>query len=417
MKMLKNNIGYITAAAVAVLLFSCGGGRPAAYTGGGDTLYLPRYAHGFVVEQLPEGRLLRIVDPWQGAEGFEQAVFLAADGAVAPEGFDGITVGVPVRNVVCMSSTYVAYIAELGRTEAIKGVSGAKYISNPEVRAAYEEGRVRDIGFDTNMNYELLAAIAPDAVLAYGITGENGVMSGKLVQLGIDLIYIGDYVEQSPLGKAEWLVAFGYLTGREELAIEIFEGIEERYNGLKSVVARSVSDNPEAQAIMRDLSSPGTADGEKDGPAGKLRLWDRPVVMLNSPYRDTWFVPGDRSYMVRLIEDAGGEYACAGEDSDASRPISLETAYVKMLSADIWLNPGQAVTIAGLKAENPRFAAAPPVVNGRVYNCNKRSTPDGGSDFWESGAIRCDVVLEDLVRIFHDGLLDGGETVYFNKLD
>ncbi|MCD8102432.1 MAG: iron ABC transporter substrate-binding protein [Alistipes sp.] len=412
---IKKYTGYFAAAAVAVTLYSCGAGRPAAFTGGGDTLYLPRYAHGFVVESLPEGRLLRIVDPWQGSQGFEQAVFLAAAGQEPPNGFEGITVSVPVRSVVCMSSTYVAYIAELGRTDAVKGVSGAKYISNPEIRQAFEAGTVRDVGFDTNMNYELLAAIDPDAVLAYGITGENSVMSGKLSQLGIDLIYIGDYVEQSPLGKAEWLVAFGYLLGREEEAVGIFEAVEERYNGLKDMVSRSLADSPEAGAAMREPGGPDTTSA--DGPVQHVHYWGMPSVMLNSPYRDTWFVPGDRSYMVRLIEDAGGSYACAGEDSDASRPISLETAYVRMLSADVWLNPGQAATLAALKAQNPRFAATPPVVNGRVYNCNKRTTPEGGSDFWESGAVHPDVVLEDLVRIFHEGLLGDGETVYFNKLD
>ncbi|MCC8035137.1 MAG: ABC transporter substrate-binding protein [Rikenellaceae bacterium] len=367
-----------------VSLTCCGGGGRAASTDG-DTVYMPRYASGFMVTETDGGRVLEIIDPWQGAEGVRYRIFLSREGASAPEGFEGITVAVPLEKVVCMSSSYVAFIDELGRASTIKGISGGKYISDPGVRAAFREGKISEVGYDSGLDYELLAAIRPDAVFAYGLTGENSVMSSKLAELGIKVIYIGDYVEQSPLGKAEWLVAFGYLYQLEEQAVERFEKTVRSYNALKELIADNIGQE------------------------------QRPVVMLNSPYRDTWFVPGDGNYMVRLVEDAGGRYACAGEDSPQTRPISLEEAYVKMLSSDIWLNPGQAVDLAGVKAENPRFISSPPLAGGRVYNNNNRTTPEGGSDFWESGAVRPDAVLTDLVKIFHPGLLADNENLYYYR--
>ena len=362
----------------------CGGGRHAAFsTDGLDTLYAPRHASGFVIYEVGKSALLSIRDPWQGAQGVEMQFFISHDGEKAPEGFAGTSINAPLQSVVCMSSSYIAMLNALGETDAITGVSGARYVSNERIRERYDRGEVRDVGYDAYMNYELLAAMHPDLVMIYGISGENSQMTGKLDELGIKYIYIGDYVEQSPLGKAEWMVAFGELFGQREQAEELFGDICERYDRVRETV----------QAYT-----------------------EKPVVMLNAPYRDTWYAPGDRSYMVRLIEDAGGAYACAGEDTDASRPISGESAYIFAMKSDIWLNPGQATTLDEVRSLNPKFADIPAVLGGSVYNCNARTTPDGGSDFWESGAVRPDIVLADMAAIFHPELFPGRELYYFRQM-
>ncbi len=367
-----------------LLAQGCGGGRKAAFsTEGLDTLYAPRHASGFVIYKAGESALLSIRDPWQGAEGVELQLFISHDGEKAPEGFEGTAVGAPLGSVVCMSSSYIAMLDALGQTDAITGVSGAQYVSNEGIRERYDSGEVRDVGYDAHMNYELLAGLRPDLVLIYGISGENSQMTGKLDELGIKYIYIGDYVEQSPLGKAEWMVALGELFGRRGQAVELFGGICERYGRVRGSITAHTN---------------------------------KPVVMLNAPYRDTWYAPGDRSYMVRLIEDAGGAYACAGEDTDTSRPISGESAYVFAMRSDIWLNPGQATTLDEVRSLNPKFADIPAVVGGRVWNCNARTTPDGGSDFWESGAVRPDVVLADMAAIFHPELFPDRELYYFRHM-
>ena len=100
-----------------------------------------------------------------------------------------------------------------------------------------------------------------------------------------------------------------------------------------------------------------------------------------------------------------------------SRPISGESAYVYLSEADVWLNPNAARTMAALTAENPKFAQTEVVREGRVYNCTARSTASGGSDFWESGALRADVVLADMLAILHPELVaDDYELYYFEQL-
>ena len=364
---------------------SCGGSRKAADgTEAGDTLYMPRYASGFVI--LKAGRhssILVVKDPWQGAEGVNISVFLAVDGERPAEGFDGVVVDVPLQRVVCMSSSHVAFLEALGEIDIIKGVSGGRFINSPKILEWLKDGRVKDVGYDSSINFELLASLRPDLVLVYGVAGQSDVAVSKAAEMGIRTAYIGDYLESSPLGKAEWLVAFGQMTGKRAGAEMEFDSICRRYE--------------EARARAAGVEH-------------------RPKVILNSPWRDVWFVPGDSNYMVSLLRDAGGEYACAGEMSRRSRPLGAETAYIYAMKSEFWLNPGSAVTMQELLSENPKFASIPAVKSGNVWNNNLRSTPAGGSDFWESGAVMPDRILLDLIHILHPKLLPAYVPYYYRQL-
>lgn len=285
-----------------------------------------------------------------------------------------------------MSSSHVAMFDALGEVRRISGVSGIDYISNTYVNEHRYCGEVRDVGYDTNLNFELLASMRPDLVLLYGVTGENTVVTGKLRELGIPYIYIGDYMEESPLGKAEWLMVAAELCNVRDKGAETFRGIAARYNALKNRIAKAAR-------------SP------------------RPKVMLNTPYRDTWFMPSSRSFMVRLIEDAGGEYVYTKNASDTSVAVDLEEAYLLASSADTWINVGPCNTLAELTAQNPKFADVPAVSNRQVFNNNRRQTPAGGSDFWESGVIRPDLVLRDLCTVFNPQAVDTAELYYYKRLE
>ncbi len=362
-----------------VLLACCGGPGKSAHDTG-DTLrplYEARYAQRFGLLTDDRGPVLRVMNPWQGADSIVYDYRLVSDTAAVLQPGE---IRYPIRKAVCMSSTHVAFLDAVGAVGVVKGVSGLDFITNPAVHAA----DVKEVGYDNNLNYEMIVALQPDAVFIYGLTGENAAVA-KLQQLGVPVVYISDYLENDPLGRAEWIVPFGLLTGRMEDAVAQFMHTENEYNTLGERVAGSVDDRPE--------------------------------VMLNSPYKDVWYLPGDRSYMVRLLGDAGGDYLGKGEDTDVSRPVSAEKALVLMVRADYWLNPGRARNMAQLKADNRRFATLPVVRKGKVYNNNARITPMGGSDFWESGAVRPDVVLSDMVRILHPDLLPEHELYYFRKLE
>lgn len=357
----------LAAAALLLTLAGCRRAAPVRITG--DAVYSPRYAAGFsILATEGASTVVEIRNPWQGAGDAVCQIFVARGGEVPPEGFRGTVVEAPAERIVCFSTSYVAFLDAVGAADAVVGVSGAEYVSDSRVAERYRAGLVREVGYDSGVNFEVLAAMRPDLVLLYGLGGENTSLTDKLDELGIPYMYVGEFSESDPLGRSEWVVAMGEVTDRRGAAEEVFDAIASDYEAIRSAVAESD---------------------------------ERPGVMINAPYRDVWFAPGDDSYMTRLLRDAGGEYLFAGQPGAASRPISNEAAYVAALRADVWLNPNMTRTIADLKAENPKFADIPCVAEGRVYNSTRRMTASGGSDFWESGALRADRVLLDLAMCLH----------------
>lgn len=348
-------------------------------------VYTPEYASGFDIKGADGKKsvLVTVTNPWQGADSITIYLFIARDGESVPEDFTGQVLGKDAERIICMSSTHIAMLDAIGETGRVVGVSGIDYISNPDIQARRDS--VGDVGYEGNINYELLLSLDPDLVLLYGVNGASS-MEGKLKELDIPFMYVGDYLEESPLGKAEWLMVAAELCNDRSRGAETFGGIAERYRAVKTAVAGS------APAV-------------------------RPKVMLNTPYRDTWFMPSSRSFMIRLIEDAGGEYVYTKNDSDTSVAVDLEEAYLLASSADVWLNVGPCNTLAELTAQNPKFAGIPAVRNRMVFNNNRRQTPAGGSDFWESGVIHPDLVLRDLSLILGGKPAEEGELHYYKRLE
>lgn len=206
-------------------------------------------------------------------------------------------------------------------------------------------------------------------------------MESRLRELGIPFAYIGEYLEESPLGKAEWLVAVAELAGEREAGETLFRAIPERYEALRERAAAAA------------------------GP--------QPKVMINTPYGDSWFMASTRSYLARLIADSGGDYIYRRNTSNRSLPIDLEEAYLLTAEADVWLNVGNIPTLGELRTRYPKFADVRCVRQGAVYNCDRRITPAGGNDYWESGVVRPDLVLRDLIRIFHPELVS--EDFYYYR--
>ena len=377
---------YFICSLCVLLLAACGGsGGRADMSEFCEVLYSPRYAGGFEILGA-EGRqstILRVHNPWQGAEGIDTELFIARGGESAPAGFTGQVLHGAARRVVCMSSTHVAMMDAAGAIESVVGVSVADYITNEHI-AARRDSTV-DVGYEGNINYELLTAARPDIVLLYGLNGASG-MEGKLRELRIPFAYIGDYLEQSPLGKAEWMVAVGEIAGCRERAESLYEPIPQRY------------------AALRELAATASSKA--------------PAVMLNTPYGDSWFMSPPNTYAARLIADAGGDYLYTGNSSTRSLPVDIEQASLMVSRADVWLNVGRFTSLEELRSALPRFAGARCVREGRVWNCDRRTNAAGGNDYWESGIVRPDVILRDLIKIFHPELLpDDTELVYYRRLE
>ena len=306
-----------------LLLAACG--QRAARPIGDFTLpvYTPRYASGFEITGAAGSRstLVTVHNPWYGDEVTDQYLFIARDGEPAPAGFEGQVLRDEARRVVCMSGSYIAMLDALGQMNRIVAVSGINYIANPYILA--HKDSIKDMG--PEINYELLLGLKPDVVLLYGIGDAQTAVTDKLKELAIPYMYVGEYLEESPLGKAEWLVALSELTDSRDKGIEVFSEIPKRYQALKDLTA-SVEHHP--------------------------------TVMFNTPWNDSWVMPSTQSYMAQLVTDAGADYIYKENTSNSSAPIGLETAYGLIQKADYWINVGTASTLDELKNMNPKFADA-----------------------------------------------------------
>ena len=376
-KMIKQSISAFILASL-LLLVSCVSNKKTSLEAFNQDIYTPEYASGFKIlgADNVQSTLIQVFNPWQGAKDVEMSYFISRNGEQAPAGFTGPTIPAGAKQIVCRSSSYIAMLDALGQADRIVAVSGIDYVSNPYIIA--HKDSIKDMG--PEMNYELLLGLKPDVVLLYGIGDAQTAVTDKLKELSIPYMYVGEYLEESPLGKAEWMVALSELTDSREKGIEIFSEIPKRYQTLKDLTAS---------------------------------VEQRPTVMFNTPWNDSWIMPSTKSYMAQLVNDAGADYIYKENTSNSSAPIGLETAYGLIQKADYWINVGMASTLDELKAVNPKFTDAKSVREKTAYNNNLRLTATGGNEYWESAVVRPDIVLRDLIHIFHPELVS--DSLYYYR--
>ncbi|MDR2292054.1 MAG: ABC transporter substrate-binding protein [Prevotellaceae bacterium] len=346
-----------------------------------EIYYKPTFSKRFVIEKRGNDKCLIVHNPWQGSQNVKFTYTLTNDDNDAVQ-----TIKIPVERVICLSSTHVAFVDFIDKTDKIVGVSGTGYISNENVRLRIADGQIADVGYENYLSYEVIASLKPDVIFAYGVDGELGKTEAKLNEMGIKLVYIGEYLEETPLAKAEWLVAVAAFFAEEEKAMEKIKNIEHEYNQFKQL-----AENVEI----------------------------KPKVIINAPYRDVWYLPATKSTVINLLKDAGGEYIFENEtkDSKESNPVNIEYVYTKALDAGVWINQNNETSLRQLQNLDARLINIPAFKSGNVYNNNKRLNSQGGNDFWESGVVNPQIILKDLIKIFHPALLPEHQLFYYRKLE
>ena len=355
----------------------------------GDESILPeaeytRYATGFQVERSENYIHISVYNPWQNSSDVVFEYLLAESASTIPDSLAHLKfIQTPVTRIVALSTTQVAMIDALGAASTLKGISGTGYIHSEAIRKAIVAGDIVEVGYDQGLNLEAIVAIDPDVLFLYGVEGSVQSIAQKLEELRIPVVYCGEYLEPHPLGKSEWIRFFGQFLDMEQEADALFGNIEHRYLALRES-AKSVE--------------------------------HRPRILTGLPWNDTWYMAGGASYAARLIQDAGGEFLWKENPSTQAIPMDLESVFVKAIHADIWINPGAAASLSDLRQFDERFLELPMMIQGQVYNNNLRLTSTGGNDYWESGTVRPDLILADLMKAFHPGLMDDHSFYYYRKL-
>jgi iron complex transport system substrate-binding protein len=369
---------------LTILLFP--GCRTSVESGSNDAGTENSGAKRFSLEIMDGYTELRIFNPWQGANNITQIYKLVKKGYHLPKGSDSSSViYVPLKKIICMSTTHLAMISAIGEEKSVTGVSGAGFIYSDKLVELVRNGSVVDVGYEANLNKELILKISPDLIMMYGIGSESAGYVSKLKELGIKVVFNADYLESDPLSKAEWIKLFGALYCKEKLADSIFQSEVRSYNKLKAFLSTNIS--------------------------------SKPSVLLGLPYKDTWYISPGNSFISKLIADAGGNYIWRNTDSSVSMPYGLENVYLKAMDAEYWLNIGSAKSKAEIISIDMRLADLPCFKNGKLYNNNNRITENDGNDYWESGTVYPHLILKDIALILHPELFKGEELYYYKKIN
>jgi iron complex transport system substrate-binding protein len=289
-----------------------------------------------------------------------------------------------VKSVVSFSTTHIGFISALNKTETIKGISGKDYFYDSFLRKLYGNGKIVDVGYPPSIDYETIVRINPDVVFLYGLGASEAAIIKRLADAGISTIMISEFLEDHPLGKAEWIKLFAVLFDLKEKGDSLFDAVSGHYN--------------ELIPFVRDLQQ-------------------KPRVLTGLPWKGTWNMAGGSSFTARLIEDAGGDYLWKDDNSREFIPLSLEAVFSRAGDADIWINTGTATSIPDLISRDKRFENIRAIRKGLVFNNNARLNPSGGNDYWESGTVRPDLILRDLISVFHPEVLEDNELIYYRKLE
>jgi len=342
-----------------------------------------QYTDGFSIEYHNSYKVITVKTPWPGASESLQYVLVQC-GAPAPEGFlDEQIIEVPVKSIVTMSTSYLPFLDELGVLDRLVGLDDATYVSNPAVLKMAEEGKLTMLGYGSAVNVEKALELKPDLIMTYGSGAPEYDAHPVLIQAGLKVAINAEWLDTSPLGRAEWGKFIAAFFNKEAAAESLFNEKVTRYNELKALTAS---------------------------------LTEKPTVFTGSAYQGTWNVPGGKSFAAAFLSDAGAAYLWADDTSTGSLPLAFEAVFEKAKDADYWLNVGFFGSLDDLKAADARYADFAAFQKGNVWNNDAKSSPNGGNDYYESAVAHPEVVLADLIKIFHPDLLPDHELVYYRQL-
>lgn len=340
-------------------------------------------AKGFSITKFNGYSLVKVSTPWPEAK--EPFVYLLKkEDTKIPEDIEyDQMVEVPVKKIVVTSTTHIPALEALNAEKTLVGFPGLNYISSEKTRELIRKGAISELGQNENINTEILIDLTPDVVMGFAINASNKSFE-TIQKTGIPVIYNGDWTELTPLGKAEWIKFFGALYGKEEKAAEIFENIKSEYLKAKEL-AKSAKSSPK--------------------------------VISGAMYNDNWYMPYGNSWQAQFIEDANADYLYAETNGNGSLSLAFESVLEKAEDAEYWISAGQFTSYDQLFSESEHYKRFKAVRDQKVYSVSLSQGATGGIIFYELGPHRPDLILKDLISIFHPELLEDHEQVFYKPLD
>ncbi len=344
-------------------------------------------AKGFSIKKLDgDIAIIKISSPWPSSKiVFTYALVpknKISTTQLDKSAYDAI-VPVPVERIVATSTTHIPALEALGVADRLVGFTNTQYISSEATRKRIHAGQVQELGNNEAINTEMVLALQPDIIFGFGIDGQNKAYE-TLKRSGIPIVYNGDWTEGSPLGKAEWIKFFAPFFGKEKEADSIFTAIKSDYLKVKSLAEKAQN---------------------------------KPAVLSGALYKDVWYLPAGDSWAAQFLKDANADYLWKNTKGTGSLSLSLENVLERGEKADFWISPSEYTSYHGLKEGNPHYTQFDAYKNKKIYTFADTKGATGGLLYYELGPARPDLILKDLVRIFHPELLPNHKPYFFKPLE
>ena len=342
-----------------------------------------QYAKGLEIYHHKGYSILMITHPWPDAK-IPFTYILQEKNGIIPDSLQQYPrISVPIQSIVVTSTTHIPALELLGVENTLVGFPNTDFISSPKTRKRIDSGKVKEVGTNETLNPEILIDMAPDVIVSFGLNNSNPTLD-NLQKSGLKVLLNGDWNEQSPLGKAEWIKFFGALYGLDAKAKTIFTSIEKEYQTTLALAKKATY---------------------------------KPTVLSGAMYQDQWFVPQGESWMALFLKESQSNYLWANTNGTGSLTLPFENILEKAQTAEFWIAPGDFSSLKEMNISNPHYAKFEAFKNKKVYSYALHKGAKGGILFFEWSSTRPDWVLKDLIAIFHPELLQNHRPYFFEKLN
>lgn len=341
-----------------------------------------KYSKGFSIENYKGYSIITVKNPWPKATKTYKYILKKKNGIIPDSLKNNIVVNVPIQSIVVTSTTHIPSLEMLHKENTLIGFPNLDYISSEKVRALIDAKKVKELGTNQTLNTEVLIDLQPNIIIGYGLDNNNPTLD-NLEKSGLKVLLNGDWNEQTPLGKAEWIKFFGALYDKQEKANEIFSKIEKDY--LKTI----------------EIAKKATT---------------KPTILAGDIFEGKWYLPSGTSWGSLILKEANSNYLWKETTGTGSLSLSFETVFEKAKDADFWITSGQFSTLKEMTEANPHYNQFKAFQNKNVYSFAAKKGKTGGILYYELAPNRPDLVLKDLVKILHPELLTGYTPYFFEKL-
>ncbi|MEM6684989.1 MAG: ABC transporter substrate-binding protein [Bacteroidota bacterium] len=344
-----------------------------------------QYAKNFSITKKGDITVITVFSPWPKAEkDFTYALLpkeKAATVTLNKDAYDAIVL-TPVERLVVTSTTHIPTLEMLGVEHTLVGFPQTDYISSEKTRALVDNGTVKDVGQSEQINIELLIDLEPELVIGFSINNSNPTYK-TIQKANIPVVYNGDWTEETPLGRAEWIHFFAPFFNKESKATEVFNTIEANYKAAKKLANQATT---------------------------------QPTILAGSMYKDIWYLPAGESFQAQYLKDANANYIWAASKGTGSLSLSIESVLDKAATADIWIGPGSFKSYEALKKASNLYSTFAPFQNKKIFSAANTVGRTGGILFYELAPTRPDIVLKDIIKACHPEILPEYQPFFFKPL-